>query len=223
MKTEDAAAELFAECFETELLETTEEHPDMGQWSVAGKAKKQPEDVSWWRANGPQMVVNYVNWRARSGWKPWRTPDGELAVELDITVDLPGQEPLKMFIDQVMVSQPARELVIVDLKTGARTPESDLQLGVYRLGVLRKYGIDIRLGAYWMARKGEMSGVYDLTHLRPELLELYYARFRQARELGIFIPHPTFLCRACAMRDYCAAYGGSKQHLDPDNAGESNE
>ncbi len=219
------AGDLFGEFFEQELLETVEEHPDIGSWSVAGKAKKQPEDVAWWRANGPAMVGNYMRWRNQSGWRPWRTPDGDLAVELDISVDIDlgwGQTlPLKMFVDQVMVSKPSNQLVIVDLKTGSRTPESDLQLGVYRLGILRKYGIDVKLGAYWMARKGELSEVHNLTRLRPELLEAWFARFRQATDAGIFIPHPTFLCRACAMRDYCAAYGGTKQHMDPDNGGTS--
>ena len=67
---EDAAAELFAECFETELLETVEEHPDIDTWSVAGKGKGKPEDVAWWRANGPVIMANYVKWRAKSEWKP---------------------------------------------------------------------------------------------------------------------------------------------------------
>ncbi len=208
--------DLFHEHFETELLETIEDHPDINQWSVAGKAKKQPEDVTWWRANGEQMVRNYAKWRVASGWRPWRTPDGDLAVELDISIDVNGI-PLKMYVDQVMVSHPGKQLVIVDLKTGQRTPESDLQLGVYRLGILRKYGIDVKLGAYWMARKGELSEVHNLERLRPELLETWFTRFRQATNEGIFIPHPTFLCRACAMRDYCAAFGGRKQHMDPDN------
>jgi CRISPR/Cas system-associated exonuclease Cas4 (RecB family) len=240
------AQELFDEHFETEVLETVESHPDIGQWSVAGRAKKVPEDLSWWRQNGPKMVQNWIDWRATSGWVPWRTPDGVLASELDIETHVDrvpctcGHEfsknphefhlewcpvksyhpvPLKMYIDLVMVSQPARQLVIVDLKTGARTPDSDLQLGVYRLGIMKKYGIDIRLGAYWMARKGEMGEVFDLSRLKPELLELWFLRFREATDEGIFIPNPTSLCRACAMRDYCTAYGGSKQHLDPDYGG----
>lgn len=246
------AADLFSEHFESELLGLVEDHPDMGHWSVAGRAKKNPEDVTWWRTNGPKMVDNYVRWRHMSGWKPWRTPDGELAIELDISIEVGGctttsantattgaasaggaraggattsaPMPLKMYVDQVMVApkNPATpslggNLVIVDLKTGARTPDSDLQLGVYRLGILKKYGVDVRLGAYWMARKGELSEVFDLSRLRPELLELWFRRFRQATDAGLFVPHPTALCRACAMRDYCSAYGGSKQAMDPDN------
>lgn len=227
------AADLFTEHFEGELLEVVEDHPDMNQWSVAAKRTKHPETVEWWRANGPQMVDNYIKWRARSGWRPWRTPDGELAIELDITVDIPDNEgcgkgedctqcviPLKMYIDSVfVVPSLGNQLVIVDFKTGSRTPDSDLQLGVYRLGIIKKYGIDVRLGAYWMARKGELSEVFNLGHLRPELIETWYRRFRQATDEGLFIPHPTFLCRACAMRDYCSAFGGSKQHMDPDNGG----
>lgn len=238
-----AAADRFTELFEGELLEMVEDHPDLSQWSIAGKARKKPEDVAWWRANGPAMVQRYIDWRAKSGWRPWVTPDGDLAVELDISIgvdqpcDCPEREyhkgshyadcavfldpiPLKMYVDQVMVVPSlGNQLCIVDLKTGSRTPESDLQLGVYRLGIIKKYGIDVRLGAYWMARKGELSEVFNLTHLRPELLELWFTRFREATDAGIFLPHPTFLCRACPMRDYCAAYGGSKQHMDPDNGG----
>lgn len=212
------ADELFVRHFETEVLATVENHPFVGNWSVAGRAKKVPEDLTWWRKNGPGMVQNWISWRTRTGWRPWITPDGTLATELDIEVGV-GDLPLKMFVDLVMVSQPASQLVIVDLKTGGRTPDSDLQLGVYRLGILKKYGVDVRLGAYWMARKGEMTEVHDLTRLQPELLELWFTRFRAATDAGVFIPHPTNLCRACAMRDYCSAYGGSKQHFDPDHGG----
>lgn len=233
MAASSGSTDLFTKHFEPELLDLAEEHPDFNNWSVAGKARKKPEDVAWWRANGPDMVDRYIKWRARSGWRPWVTPDGELAIELDITVDIPDWEdcgkgedctqciiPLKMYIDSVfVVPSLGNQLVIVDFKTGSRTPDSDLQLGVYRLGIYKKYGIDIRLGAYWMARKGELSDVFNLGHLKPDLLELWYRRFRQATDEGLFIPHPTFLCRACAMRDYCSAYGGSKQHMDPDNGG----
>lgn len=223
MQADISATDLFNNHFEQEVLSTVENHPDSGNWSVAGRAKKVPEDLSWWRKNGPGMVQNWIDWRAKNKWAVWRTPDGVLATELDIEVEVeqayaPGI-PLKMFVDLVMVSEPGKQLVIVDLKTGARTPDSDLQLGVYRLGIMKKYGVDVRLGAYWMARKGEMTDVFDLSRLKPELLELWFTRFREATDAGMFIPHPTQLCRACAMRDYCTAYGGSKQHLDPDYGG----
>ncbi len=201
-------------------------------WSVAGKNrnKKNPngEDITWWRDNGPGMVQNYIDWRERSGWRPWTTPDGNLAIELDIEVEVGEQckatctecqTPLKMFVDSVMVSQPAGQLVIVDTKTGGRTPDSDLQLGVYRLGIYKKYGVDVRLGAYWMARSGQLTEVFDLTRLRPDMLETWFLRLTDAIEQDLFIPHPTNLCRACGMRDYCAAYGGKKQHMDPDYGG----
>ncbi len=216
------AADLFSSHFEQELIETAEEHPDTGSWSVAGKrrSKKHPEgeDITWWRNQGPGMVQNYIDWRQRSGWRPWVTPDGQLAIELDIEVDVEGT-PLKMFVDSVMVSQPAGQLVIVDNKTGSRTPDSDLQLGVYRLGIYKKYGIDVKLGAYWMARSGELTEVFDLTRLQPRMLESWFVKLQQAVDADLFIPHPTNMCRACGMRDYCAAFGGRSQHKDPDYGG----
>lgn len=215
------AADLFEKHFESELLERVETHPDLSEWGIAGRYKKTPEDVKWWRDRGPGMVQNWVDWKARAGWRVWSTPDGELASELDVVCDIDGQpDPLKMYIDLVMVEPTTKSLVIVDLKTGARTPDSDLQLGVYRLGILKKYGIDIQFGAYWMARKGEMGEVFNLTRFTPRLLQLWFTRYKQATDMGIFIPHPTAMCRACAMRKYCTAYGGSMQHLDPDYAGD---
>lgn len=227
------AISLFADNFETELLNTVEDHPDVSTWSVAGKRRSKTaptgEDLTWWRMQGPHMVQNYINWRTQSGWAPWVTPAGDLAVELDIVVDVPNPNreyehepehtPLKMFVDAVMVSQPAKQLVIVDHKTGARTPDSDLQLGVYRLGIQKKYGVDVKLGAYWMARTGNLTDVFDLARLSPDMLETWFTRLQVATAAGIFIPHPTNLCRACAMRDYCAAFGGRYKHKDPDYTG----
>lgn len=219
------ASQLFREAFETELLQTiddTDTGPD--QWSVAGKNKTKSnpngEDAAWWRANGPDMVNRWVAWRQRAGWRLWVTPDGEPAIELNIETNIPtlGEPiPLKMFVDRVFITNPTtNQLCIVDLKAGARSPESDLQLGVYRYGIWRRYGVDIRLGAYWLARKDVMEPV-DLSRYTPDLMEMWFRRFRQATNSGVFLPNVTFKCRACPVRDYCVAFGGSRSELDPDH------
>jgi hypothetical protein len=222
--TTPLAERLFSEAFEVEVLEAAEEHPDLRTWSAAGKGKTKAnpggEDGAWWRANGPKMVQNWIDWRQAAKWVMWTTPDGEPAIELSIETDVSGV-PLKMYIDRVMVPPKVGVPVIVDLKTGKRSPESDLQLGVYRYGIWRKYGIRIDWGAYWMAREGAMSELYPLARFTPGLLERMFAQFVKAKQAEIFLPHLTFRCRACSMRDYCAAYGGKKSHLDPDHESES--
>jgi len=213
------AAVLFKDAFEQELLEAIDQsglEPD--RWSTAGKNKKKDnpagEDARWWRANGPGMVQNWMDWRKESGWKVLAI-DGEPAIELDVEVDIGDGLPLKMFIDRVMIEPTNREPVIVDLKTGARTPESDLQLGVYRYGLMAKYGIRVDHGAYWMARKGALEMV-PLQRYTPGLIATWFQRLQDAIGYGIFLPNPTFKCRACPVRNYCLAFGGAESELDPD-------
>lgn len=210
---------LFAEAFEAEVTDVSGTEPDSSRWSVAGKNKSKTrghgEDGQWWRANGPPMVENWITWRRRVAWKVWVTPEGTPAIELSQEFVTPKGREIKGFIDRVFII-PGGQLVIVDLKSGARSPESDLQLAFYRYCLFNTLGVDIRHGAYWMARTGEMSDIYNLSRITPALMNVWMSRFDKAIDNGIFIPHITFMCRACSHRDYCVAYGGSKAHLDPD-------
>src|SRR3954464_334376 len=120
---------LFNEAFSAEVADTIDHEPDVRRWSVAGKGKRkgnpEGEDGRWWKTNGPGMVENWVTWRRRVAWKIWTTPDGQPAIELSQEFETPKGRKIKGFIDRVFVI-PGGELVIVDLKSGARSPESDL-------------------------------------------------------------------------------------------------
>lgn len=184
------------------------------------KANPNGEDEQWWLANGPGMVDNYVEWRKRSGWKIWETPDGQPAIELPILANVGIDLPLKMYIDRIFVSGgmwlPRGELDIVDLKSGARSPVSDLQLGIYRVGILETFGVRIDWGSYFDARKGELSPPVNLKRYTPALICHWFRQQYDALKAKIFIPNLSSWCRACGHRDYCAAYGGSNAHFDPD-------
>lgn len=178
------------------------------------KAKPNGEDELWWMAEGPVMLQRWENWRSKSDWKIWTTPDGKPAIELPVFEDFGGVK-LKMFIDRVFQTT-TDALVIVDLKSGSRDPASDLQLGIYAAGVTKKYGVPVYGGAYWLAREGRMSDVVSLDIYSPELIGHYARQFQTARETGIFPPHVTNMCRACGVRDYCVAFKGKKMFMDPD-------
>lgn len=178
------------------------------------RANPHKEDELWWLANGPQMVQRWISWRESSDWQVWRTPDGKPAIELALTPVWAGK-PVKMFIDRVF-ELPTGCLVVTDLKSGARSPASDLQLAWYAAGVNSVYGIPISYGAYWDARKGEMSPIYSLKRITLPLIEYWLSKFIEARNGGIFLPHLTNLCRACGVNRYCAAYGGTNADRDPD-------
>jgi RecB family exonuclease len=217
------ATDLFLDAFEAEVLELVEEHPQVSGWSAAGRGKRvsnpRGEDGAWWRAQGPKMVQAWIDWRKRSGWKILDLGGGVPAIEVEVLVDVAGI-PLKAYVDRVMVVPEINELVIVDLKTGARNQESDMQLGFYRLGLMRQFGLDVRFGCYWDARSGRPSEMLNLKRYKPKLLETWLSKFDLARQHNIYLPHITFRCRACPVSQFCAAYGGKSQHMDPDYEGE---
>lgn len=214
------AERLFSEAFSAEVADLLDKEPDTKKWSTAakGKLKSNPagEDAKWWKANGPPMVENWISWRRKTAWKVWTTPDGQPAIELPLEFTTPKGRDIKGFLDRVFIT-PTKDLVIVDLKSGARSPESDLQLGFYNYELYNMYGIDIRFGAYWMARTGQLSEIHNISRLSPALFALWMDRFDKAIDNEIFIPNITFRCRSCSHRDYCLAYGGSKAYLDPDS------
>lgn len=218
-----SATALFLDAFEPEVLALAEEHPKTREWAAAGRGKRASnpagEDGAWWRANGPKMVQGWMDWRRKSGWRVLDMGNNTPAIELEILVDVAGV-PLKAYVDRIMVIPEVNTPVIVDLKTGARSQESDLQLGFYRLGVMQQYGLDVRFGCYWDARTGRPGEMLNLSRYKPALLETWVKKFDLARQHQIFLPHITFRCKACPFNQFCAAYGGKQQHMDPDYEGE---
>lgn len=206
------ADDLFAVGFEEEYdkVRNVSDVPEE-EWLAGGRVStKYPnkQDKQWWLEQGPVMVQAWIDWRARSGWQLWEACSGQLAIEMAMNIDLGGL-PVKMYVDRVMIT-PDGQLVVVDIKTGVFEPESDLQLGFYACGLERVFGMRPQLGGYWMARKGDIGQVHNLDHLTPELLGTWVSTWDRARKAGIFMPHPTRLCRACGVREYCAAVGGAK-------------
>lgn len=180
----------------------------------ATKANPRGEDELWWLAKGPEMLQNWQTFRERTHWDIWRTPDGTPAIELEVTGEFDGVL-VKMFIDRVFRTE-SGALVILDLKSGSRTPVSDLQLGFYAGGVRQKFGVDVHGGVYWMAREGTCTPVVSLDMWTPRLLGHYARQLQTARREGIYLPNVTAMCRACGVRRYCAAVGGEMSHRDPD-------
>lgn len=165
------------------------------------KAWPEKENSDWWMYHGPLMVKNWIDWRKGSGWSIWEPQEGLFAVELGLDYSVSDETYVKMFIDRVMVT-PSGEIVVMDLKTGARTPSSDLQLAVYAAGLEDKFGIRPQYGAYWMARDGVTSQLSDLDYLSKEKIESVVLTFDRARKAGIFIPNLSN-CSYCSIAQHC--------------------
>lgn len=210
-----------AVAFKQAFTEELDQHPD-ATWTVTGKrAKDLPdgEDAAWWLENGPTMVQNWIDWRAKSTWRPWTDPNGNLAIELPIEVTV-GGELLRHFIDCIMATDGDNgRLIIVDWKTGTKLPDSTLQLGVYKVVVEAFYpGTKVAGGAYFMVRKGELTDVDPLRWATAPYIASLARQVHKARAAGIFLPRISPLCRSCKVGTFCAANKGAQAAVDPDFA-----
>jgi hypothetical protein len=191
--------ELWAKAWAQELGDK-----DLTNARVGGRATKanpQKEDVNFWQATGPQWVQAYIDWRkANPNWKLWKTPQGAPAIELVMLPEFAGV-PVKMILDRVF--EVNGELVIVDLKTSQQTPTNTLQLGFYKVGLLKTFGIDVKWGTYWMARQHGVSPLVSLEQYTEDKLEYLVSGFDKARKAGIFLPNTNNCQYKCGLTAHC--------------------
>jgi len=171
------------------------------------KANPAGENVSWWFENGKKFLESWIEWRKNSGWKIWESPTGEPGIELVMELEV-GGIPFKGAIDRIFVT-PEGELVILDLKTGSRTPQTELQLQVYACMMERAYGIRPKWGCYWMARTGSTSSPVDLDGFTLSKLDEMVALFQKAREQHLYLPNFDG-CKMCSITEFCYWADGKK-------------
>ena len=176
---------------------------DFSKARVAGrstKANPDREDAVWWMNQGSIWVDNYILWRKNNpDWKIWRTPEGAKAVEIELNPVI-ADVPVKMVIDRVF--EVNGQLVIVDLKTSARRPVSDLQLGFYKVGLEMQFGVEVNLGNYWMSREAGTGEMIDLSRYTLSMLEYMVSGFDKARKAGVFLPNLSS-CSFCGLTEHC--------------------
>ena len=176
---------------------------DLTNARVAGrKSKDKPnkEDVAQWQIQGPQWVSEYMQWRqANPNWKIWKTPQGAPAIELGLNPTIAGIT-VKMFIDRVF--EVDGHLVVLDLKTSSREPQSALQLGFYKYGLEDQFQQPVDFGTYFMARQQGPTAMIDLSWYEREKIEYLVETFDKSRRAGIFLPNAES-CGLCGFTKIC--------------------
>lgn len=204
-KIAPSSGTLFAEAWGEELQKNRDLFPDVPliEYKAGGRASKaypNKEDIRWWHDNGPAMVEKWIAWRG-SGFQLWH-PEGYEKPAIELAIDVPAEDfLLRMIIDRVFVNT-SGELFVLDIKTGSRTPTSDLQLALYAAGIERMFGVRPSLGAYWMARDGVTSPMVDLDYLPTEKIMSLVSSFDKMRKAGIFLPNLAN-CHYCSVSQHC--------------------
>jgi len=201
--------------FDEQLDKLREKEPNSNIWR-----KSQSEPIEVWRTIGLQFVQSYIDWRERSPWEIWTTPDGQPAIELDVSGMLPGcPVEIKAYLDRVFWDPVFKKHHILDLKSGKRAPKNADQFGTYAALLKVMYGIDVDSGVPFMNRKGGLGKPFDLTAYTPEYVGLVFGEAWEQVESGEF-PANGFdsECFICDVEAACAARGGPLAHLyDPDS------
>lgn len=161
-------AELWEQFLAAAVAEEQERKPEfpVEQWKASGRASRQwpdKEDRKFWSEMGTVWALTYVTWRLNNPTWEIAEINGQPAIETEIGGTFKGAGlPLVGYIDRVFRNTQTGDYMVVDLKSGVRTPQDTLQLGTYSLMLDLMYGIRPRWGAFWMARTGGTSVPADL-------------------------------------------------------------
>lgn len=164
------AGQVWGTYFDAQLAKARDREPNENIW---GRSKTEPIEV--WRQQGLTFVQSYIDWRERSPWEIWTTPDDEPAIELDVSGTLPGcPVEIKGYVDRVFWDPVFKKLVVLDLKSGKRPPKSAAQFETYAALLAAKYGITVDLGVPFLNRRGTVGKTYVLSEVTPESIGAVY-------------------------------------------------
>ncbi|MFF3363552.1 RecB family exonuclease [Streptomyces misionensis] len=220
--SKSAVRQIWEAYFEAQVAEAREKEPEESKWR-----RSKTEGVEEWRRNGLQFVQSYIDWRERSPWEIWTTPDGEPAIELDVSGKLPGcSVEIKAFLDRVFWDPVMKQLAIVDLKTGKKPPKTPAQFETYAALLKVKYDVDVHMGVPFMNRMATLGKPYDLSEVEPERIGAAYgdawSSIQKHAAAGEFPASgfPRECYPLCDVQAACAAQNGPLAHLyDPASPG----
>jgi len=184
----------------------------MGDHRDEARASRGQKD-EWWREHGPPMVTNYYDWLNAIGWSLWSgASEDNPPVEhmIDTLLDPTNEESrILCYIDRVFQTE-GGNVVLADLKTGARKPSSPLQLGVYGAGFKTVHGIQPSMGCYLMVRKPLASVptseyLVGLDNYSPGHINRYVQNLRRGIKAEVFMPNRNSFCKTCGVSAHCWA------------------
>lgn len=201
MSAEDMR-QVFRDEYESHINRSCETTPCLDEWFSSGPYRG-PEDIDRRYRMGLEQVDRYLRYYDKyPRERPWRTPDGDLAVELGFMMTVSGVE-VRGYIDMIFLVA-VSTVQVRDLKTGAK-PGDSLQLGTYRAAVTKLYPDTACAGGdYWMAQSGKPTVVYDLNIWTEKAVSKLYKGLDDDIKAERFGPKPSpDNCRRCDVATSC--------------------
>lgn len=149
---------------------------------------------------GLQQIDAYLKWTTDQR-KPWITPKGEMAIELELRPKL-GDVEVMVVIDQALINNRNR-VEIIDVKTGRRPGEA-LQLATGAAAIETEFGVKPESGRFWMARTGKATTPVSMLDWPVSRVTEVYAELDDNIRSERFDPTPSpENCNMCPVAKYC--------------------
>lgn len=184
-------------------------------WRVAKQMETDPDDLNW-LAGGPKDDP-FIRAKAVQMGKDCveqavlLLQDVEVHhVEYDATGMLPGCEvPIKAFVD-ILGEHKKHGPVIVDWKSSASKPKTNLQLEVYRALLKTRGGFgQYNTGLWAMLRPGASKArPVDLSSVDPSAIGARFQKCYDDIKARIWKTNHSFDCNFCIQQDNCSLVAG---------------
>lgn len=183
--------------FEQEIEQARERWPAESEWLAAGFTEAKKQRREHWAEKG----LGYVEqWASRDN------PDWA-GIELDVSTVLPSGVEVKAYVDRIHVEDAVA--TIWDLKTSSKRPESDQQLGIYRVLLEHRYPeFEVGSAGLYMF-KDDKFHEQDTSGWDLQAVDKVAQDWMRGVDSGIFLPKRSTACRTCSMRAACYLESGN--------------
>lgn len=175
--------------------------PNLSRWLTGGRVKG-ADDIERRRGEVERQLIEYVTtFKPNDPLRPIELYEGEYGVEIPFRLEF-DEFDIVGYVDQVL-SYENGSLMIRDVKAGSRQPSSDIQLGVYGVGMTELLGQSVLWGDYIMTKNNVVLQARLLTRYDRPTIEKLFKSLNDAIASNVFLPNPSDACRVCTHSTHC--------------------
>ena len=182
------------------LQELIGKQPDFSYWDKTPNVKSVEQDIKLRREHGIKQTLAYAEHALKSPWRIHKYPELGGSITLgDIVV---------RWTADVVLEWPDGQLTVRDIKTGNKgNVKSNLQLGIYKLGLQENFGIEVTQGEFWFTKDGTSGGYDNLQRYTRSYIEDLFVSLERGIAGKVFLPNPGSHCKFCGVKPFCRELG----------------
>ncbi|MGW5735765.1 MULTISPECIES: RecB family exonuclease [Streptomyces] len=196
----DEVIELGKIAWHQEIGAMHEKDPDLDNWLRGGR-KSTDTDLTERFARVHEHIAGYIAWCEANAEHEWlyTMPDGSPATEVEFELDVNGVRVIGA-ID--LIIETPEGLIVRDIKTGTKIPDSPIQLAVYRWAIERLTGQLPYRADYFMTKDYKPSKPVDVSRYTWPMVESWFKHLEAGIAAEVFPANPGS-CFPCTVKNSC--------------------